>query len=457
MKEINSTSKYIKPARENKIFYAASVVFLFSLFILPQYFGIPFPMFDFTMLRIMIIVLLLMILGDRDRRNDFVKVITNYRYSLVLVPYLIVIGYTMVLRVDINAFLNPFLEIVAMYLLIYTVKYSLGLEKTINLIVGFTYVIAILGMVEFVIGRSPFSYLETISGIYTGQFIRSGHYRIMGPCNHSLGYGLMLVAITPISCIDIKEKNVNILKHPMLMILLLANVFFTGSRSTLSVFVVEIFLLFLFSSNIVKKKAILIFGIVLSVVAVYVIAFNQTSVAQYIMLQITTILDEIFGTELSVQYGASIAALSSSSNYREQLMSIFTLDWLNPFLGIGRKRAFASEINGSYIHSVDSFYIAEYIRYAYPGLFTYIMYLGYFIIGMVRRFKSEGGGIHKGLFAAVVCYLINLYWVDSLQTLKYLYIIFVIYIVFVGDEEKLKSFKLERNKIASRYIKKRFD
>lgn len=457
MMEYNFESKYIKSPRENKIFYVVSIVFLFSLFVLPQYFGIPFPMFDFTALRIMIIVLFLLIFGDRDRRNDFIRIIANYRYSLVLVPYLMVTGYTMILRVDINAFLNPFLEIVAMYLLIYVIKYSLGIEKTINLLVAFTYLIAILGMIEFVVGRSPFSYLETISGIYTGEFIRSGHYRIMGPCNHSLGYGLMLVAVTPVSCIDIKEKSVNILKHPMLLVLLLANVFFTGSRSTLGVFIIEIFLLFLFSDNSVKKKAILIFGMVLALAAVYVIVFNKSSVSQYIMLQITTISDEIFGTDWSVQYGASKDALSSSSNYREQLMSIFTLDWLNPFLGIGRKRAFASEINGSYIHSVDSFYIAEYIRYAYPGLFSYIFYLMYFITGMLKKFKQKSSGIYKGLFTAVVCYLINLYWVDSLQTLKYMYIIFVLYIVIAGDEEKLKSFKIERSKVASRYIKKRFD
>lgn len=457
MEEICPNSKYIKPARENKIFYVVSIVFLFSLFVLPQYFGVPFPMFDFTMLRIMIILLFLLILSDRDRRNDFVKVITNYRYSLVLIPYLLVIGYTMVLRVDINAFLNPFLEIVAMYLTIYVIKYSLGIEKTINILVGFTYLIAILGMVEFVMGRSPFSYLETISGIYTGQFIRSGHYRIMGPCNHSLGYGLMLVSITPIVCIDIKEKCVNILKHPFLMILLLANVFFTGSRSTLSVFIVEIFLLFFFSDNYTKKKSIIIFGMVLSVVTVYVMVFNNSTIAQYIMLQLTTIIDEIFGTDFSLSYGASKDALSSSSNYRDQLASIFTLDWLNPLLGIGRKRAFSSEINGSFIHSVDSFYIAEYIRYAYPGLFAYLLYIGYFIVSMVKKFKSKQGGIYKGLFVAAVCYLINLYWVDSLQTLKYIYIIFVIYIIYAGDEEKIQVVKIERNKIDSKYIKKRFD
>ena len=63
---------------------------------------------------------------------------------------------------------------------------------------------------------------------------------------------------------------------------------------------------------------------------------------RYILLQITSILDELLGTELAVQFGADLTALSSSSNYRDQLKYIFTVDWLNPLLGLGRKRSLNS-------------------------------------------------------------------------------------------------------------------
>ena len=122
------------------------------------------------------------------------------------------------------------------------------------------------------------------------------------------------------------------------------------------------------------------------------------------MLQITSILDELLGTELAVQFGADLTALSSSSNYRDQLKYIFTVDWLNPLLGLGRKRSFKSEINGSFIESVDNFYIAEYVRYAYPGMITYLLFLGSMIAGDVykrqgvtlrRRLHSNNVTMHK--------------------------------------------------------------
>ena len=129
------TSKYIKPAREEKIFEKTVVFFLFSLFVMPQYFGLPTPLFDFTLL---------------------------------------------------------------------------GVEKTVRYLLGFLYLMTILGVVEYAMGRSPFSYLETIKGIYTGRFIRSGNYRIMSSCTHSLGYGLLLVAVAPLSCFDYRKNEVNV-------------------------------------------------------------------------------------------------------------------------------------------------------------------------------------------------------------------------------------------------------
>ncbi len=65
------TSKYIKPAREEKIFEKTVVFFLFSLFVMPQYFGLPTPLFDFTLLRMMLILVLFMIIYDDERKVAF--------------------------------------------------------------------------------------------------------------------------------------------------------------------------------------------------------------------------------------------------------------------------------------------------------------------------------------------------------------------------------------------------
>lgn len=440
-------SKYVKPAREIKVFQWIAVAFLFSLFVMPQYFGLPFPLFDLTLLRIMIIVVTLMIVAEDKRKREFVDIIVSSGFTKALLPYLIVLVYTMVLRVDVNALLNPFIELYSLYLLVYIIQYSLGVDKTIKYLLVFCYILTFLGVIEFAMGRSPFSYLETIKGIYTGRFVRSGHYRIMSSAGHSLGYGLMLVLMTSFACYNQKEDTVDIFAHFPLLVLLALNVFLTGSRSTLGVFVIEIILMFLVSSIYNKKKFLLICVVLVIALAMFLVVFQKTSIGSYMMLQITTILDEILGTEWSVKYGANPSALGSSSNYRAQLKYIFTLDWLNPVLGLGRKRTFAAEINGSYIHSVDNFYIAEYIRYAYPGLLCFLIFIGYFFVGLVKKGFSEKSALAKILLVGCICYGINLLWVDSLQTLKYLYVMFAIYIAMLTEQKtKNKQETLQKSK-----------
>jgi hypothetical protein len=162
-------------------------------------------------------------------------------------------------------------------------------------------------------------------------------------------------------------------------------------------------------------------------------------------------IDTVFGTEYSLMFGGNTDALSSSSNYRAQLKYIFTVSWLNPILGIGRKRSFSSEINGSYIESIDNFYIAEYVRYAYPGLIAYAFFLIYYLIGMIKRSISEADAVYKAVFVGTVFYLINLNWVDSLQTLKYMYIWVAIFICM----ERNRQTNSQKMTFKSKYIKAR--
>lgn len=367
-------SQYCKKEQQTSM-YGISVTFLFTLFVMPQYFGLPTPAFDLTFLRIMIVILVLAMLNKNERKQNFLDVLRDFKLGRFLIPYLIVITYTMVLRADINAFLNPFIEIVSFFLLIYVMKYEVGPVKTFQILRVFMYILAILGIIEFVIGRSPFSFLETIKGIYTGRFVRNGHYRIMGPAIHSLGYGLMLMCMIPFVCYDEKKEEISLFHRPVLLCLLFLNILLTGSRSTLAVFALEIVLvIFVSSKQVLKRTFLLLIVFVLGVILLELLIYN-TSIGQYVMLQFTCVLDEVFGTSYSVAYGADPNALGSSSNYRDQLKYIFQLDWMNPFLGIGRKRSFSAEINGSYVRSVDDFYIAEFIRYAYPGLISYALWL----------------------------------------------------------------------------------
>jgi hypothetical protein len=276
----------------------------------------------------------------------------------------------------------------------------------------------------------------------------------MGPSSHSLGYGLILVTMVPILCYDIEKEEINILKHKLLLLMTAANIFFTGSRSTLSVFILELIILAFLSTKTNKKRLILIGSLFITAFTITLILLQHTSIAQYILLQITSVLDELMGTTYSVRYGADLNALGSSSNYRNQLIYIFKVDWLNPMLGIGRERSFSCEINGSYIRSVDSFYIAEFIRYAYPGMIFYIAYLLYFLLRMLKNSIKQKSQISRMLLTGSLCYCINLLWLDSLQTLKYLYVLFAIFCCLPANDTVDTKVKVQGTKIlSSKYIK----
>ncbi len=446
-------SKYIKPTRENKIFYAVSVFFFFNMFVMPQYFGIPFPFFDLTILRIGLLMVLFMILANVRRAHEFWDIVKNSKFTVALIPYIIVLGYTMVLRADINAFLNPFIEILILYLMIYIIREALGIEKTIKIILFFCYILLILGIEEYFTQETPFAYLETLDGIYTGGFVRSGSYRVMSSFSHSLGYGLFLTLFFPFAAYDIKNQKINIGARPGLELLFLINVFFTGSRSTQGLFFLELALLFVFLDKESKKKFLFGMLIFVSVSAVLLTALQKTSFGNYILLQITTLVDSTFGTSFSVKFGGNIQALNSSSNYREQLVNIFKIKWLNPLLGIGRKRGFSAVINGAFIRSIDNFYIAEYVRYAYPGLCFYIVFLLYWAIRVIKNIISEkNNDLVKVISVSVGCYLLCLKWVDSLQTLKYLYLVFAIFYCYAENVNKMKE---SQSDTEEGYIKKR--
>ena len=98
-------SKYVKTKQGRNAMRGISILFFFTMFVMPQYFGLPFPVFDLTMLRIMLLVVLLIIFTDRQRKDEFAHLIIEEKCGKFLLPYLFVLVYTMVLRADPNAFI----------------------------------------------------------------------------------------------------------------------------------------------------------------------------------------------------------------------------------------------------------------------------------------------------------------------------------------------------------------
>ncbi len=417
-----------------------SAVFLFTLFVLPQYFGIQVGGYDLTALRIMAILFLIYIIESRERFQKFISIIDKAPFKLCMFFYLCVLAYTAVLRINVNTILQTVIEFTCLFIVSYIILEIYGVEDFIALIMKFLYVLTILGIVEFFMKQTPFAYLEAIPGLYTGGFIRSGVYRVMGPCNHSLGYGLLLITVFPMVCLNVVTNKLSIMHRPILCILIIINIFMTGSRSTLAVFFLELFLLFIFSERKQKKAIILGLSVILLISGAYISMFLNTEVAQYIMRQVCSVFDSIFDTQYAANFGADMKRLADSARTRELTLQIFNLDWLNPLLGRGLKRGVTVVIDGWAITSVDNFYVCQYIRFAYPGLVLYGLFIIITVVGILKEAIRKKSGIKMVLFISIVAYFVNLWFLDTLQTLKYVYIQFAIYVAVIIKENALDPY-----------------
>lgn len=399
-------------------------------YLMPQYFGLDIG-YDITCTRLANIVIIFYMLLNPKIFTHFCKTIFECVLTVPLVMYLFVAAYTMVFRADINAFFLVFLEVLTLYMLIYGIRYVVGYKRAVKWTIFCAYFLSIYGLIEYVCGFSLFlKFLRTVPTAVINTY-RSGHYRIMGPCGHPLAYGLLLLLFIAIACIDIERDEIYLFKRPVLIVLLMINVLLTGSRSTLGIAGMEMVIILLCSKRANIKKSLLICLGMLALLGAFLLVAYKTSIGRYILMQITSVIDQVFDTELAANFGADMATLNNSESYRQYLPKIFTLDWLNPLLGRGVKRGFGAEFDGVYIHSIDNYYVQQYVKYAYPGLISYILFMlvtAGTMIYSIRKYKS---GICRLLFIAVVCYFFNLWWLDALQTLKFVYIFIAIFYAFI--------------------------
>lgn len=411
-----------------KLLFGIFTFFFISSIVMPQYFGLDIG-YDITCVRFSNIMFVLYIIFSPKIMRHFLQTTLRCEIFYPLCLYLMVAGYTMVLRVDINAFFLVFFEIFSLFMMIYGIRYVIGYRRAVKWVIGCSYFLGIYGLIEFVCGRSIFlQFLATVETTVKNSY-RSGQYRIMGPCGHSLGYGMVLLLLIAFACIDFEKNEVFLFKRPVLLGILYVNVFLTGSRSTLGIAVLELFLIVLFSNRRNQKKSL--FYILFSVMgAVFVLLLiYKTNLGQYLMGQIVSVVDEILGTEYASNFGVEVERLQDSTEYRKVLPKIFTLDWLNPILGRGRDFG-GAEIEGVFIHSIDNYYVSQYIKYAYPGLVTYVVFMIVLMVVLLRSLLSKKNMMPvttKVVLIGCVLYFVNLWWVDSLQTLKYVYMVVAIF------------------------------
>jgi hypothetical protein len=412
---------------------------------MPQYFGIDIG-YDITCTRLAIILLALYVLFNLKILLVFIDSVYKCILTIPLFAYLFVAGYTMIFRVDVNAFMMVFLEILTFYILLFGIRYVIGVIRSIKIILFCAYFLGFYGLLEYVAGHSL--YLQFLSTVPNGvsNVYRSGHYRIMGPCGHPLGFGLLLLLFLAIACYDLERDEIFLFKRPLLLVVLFLDIFLTGSRSTLGLAVIELGIILLFSGKDNIKKALTILAITVIFVALFLFLNRNNSLGRYLIMQIASVIDTALGTRYSELFGAEIGRLESSEEYREYLPKIFGLDWLNPILGRGVKRGLSVEFvdpDGSpvYIHSIDNYYVAQFIKYAYPGMISYIVFIAVSIVTLFRNGLRYKCSLFVLIGISVSIYFLNLWWVDALQTLKFLYVYLALTLGAIGHMKRLASEK----------------
>jgi len=422
-----------------KLLYFLYAFLIIALIVMPQYFGIHIGI-DLTCTRFANIFILLYMIFNKPILTHFIKTSLRCEVLIPLGCYLFVAFYTMVFRTDFKAFFLVFIEILTFFMMVYGIRYVVGVKKTIKWILGCAYFLSVEGLVEYAYGQSIYlKFLATMPTIVNNGY-RSGHYRVMGPCGHSIGYGLFLLLFTAIACLDYEKNKFYIFKRPVLLCLLLINVLLTGSRSTLGLVILLLAIIFIFSDIVCKKKSILIAtGLLIGLVSILVI-FKNTSFARYILGQMMSVVDQVFDTNYAEAYGIDVTTLENSTEYRKSLPLIFTLDWLNPLVGRGNNFS-GAEINGVYIRSIDHFYVSQYIKYAYPGLFSYVFYLVVAAVILVRDWIKTRSYLVLVVLVGLGVYFLNLWWVDALQTLKIAYLFMALYYAFIFNQRDSKKKK----------------
>ncbi len=397
---------------------------IFGVFFMPDYFGIKIG-FALHTQRLVLILIWFCIFRNRSRKMDFLYTIRAFPHNRLIFAYLAVCLYTALLRGDVGTFLYPLFDnILLFYTMVYLLKNDITLSEMIAYILKFAWILCILGIFEYIFKFSIFAKMEVIPGMYSGMAYRDGVFRITGPAHHPIGYGLFLLIVFPLSCWDRSKQEINLFHKPLFLILVGINIYLTGSRSSLGLFGLEAVVLLLVSAKERVRLNILIVGYTTIIFLGVSLLFYQTAPMQAIWSAITKSIDGAFGTSLSEMLGFDKSAVMDSTLYRKELPKIFRLDWLNPLLGRGSSYNFSWVSNGYWIQSIDNFYVKQYIAIAYPGLITFVLMSAAFLWDMLRSLVRYPDPLLKLSLIICACYFINLWWVDSLGTLDYVFCLF---------------------------------
>lgn len=409
--------------------------YLFSVFVLPQYFGIPLPGFAFTAQRIMLVCLLVAISTNRKRADAFSISNTGPMGGHILTASLFVFVSlaTAILRSSPKSFLNFFADaLLPMMLMTYLAANVFTLKELLKFFKVALIVVCITCYLDaLVLHKNPYDFIHTIKSVEGGSTWRADSYRVAAMTSHPIGLGMYFIMMAPLMCIDADKRVVNIAKNWGTLLLVCGGVLLTGSRMPQATFALELFILFLLTEKSVKRAMapyVVVFG-TLAVLSIILLR-NESHIRRYVILNLYQVIDSVFGTELVLdEFGYWQWALTASStDYRSLLPRLFFSNDYDPLLGLGvsndRINNIDIVIEGRSIVSIDNFYVLQYLQFAWPGLITIVIMFAYMLIECTVGMLRKRSVVCRMLLVSFVLYFINLWFVADLGTFKYAFSLF---------------------------------
>ena len=376
-----------------------------------------------TLPRILLVIAYVWILFMPDIQREFIALAKKCNYNMAIIVYLLVCLYTAIFRRDINTFFGFFVDcFFVFYLFLYILEYYISIDNFMQMLTACIYIVCILGLIEF------FTEFNIFTEVFIGEAnaieasYRDSVLRICGPYGHPLAYGMVLILFFPLTCYSYEENSINIFKNKILFILVILNMFATGGRSGIGLFGLELILLYMFTSKQYKGAAFLnIVAIIGILVCIGSVLYN-TELVQYCLRQLSYVVDELLGTNMSLLYGGD-SSISASSIARERIWKIFYDNSLNPWLGKGTSSIGSYQIDNWLVTSIDNFYVRTYISFGVFGVIAvFILFFGFLFKNFFEFIKTKNSGLLICLIS-VGLYMINLLYVDELATFKYFFLI----------------------------------
>lgn len=409
-------------------------VYMISFLIVPNYFALFIPGIPLlSMQRVIVVIILLLIIAKKNILNAFLNSIRTISIaeSSAFISIMILMLCTGVIN-GMNNFFNPLFDWTVAFLLfrfMYTRYFSLN--EILNIIKKIIKILCICGLIEFVFHFNIFTVLDTgVSGLNYGALMRGDSLRICTAFGHPLSYSLMLNMFFPLLCYNTEKKKINLLQNKGLFVLVCVNIILTGSRSGIAVFIAEAICMYLFTNRKYYSNLVFYSFVAVVLTGMVIMIASDTSFVQNVIRTLMYVIDELFGTEYAVNFGG-VREVANSSKYREALWKIFDMENYQTLFGKGNSVVLNAIIDGFFVESIDNYYVNAYLRFGILGLLALIwLFLVYVVKLFTRIVKKENASLAILGLTILIGYIISLFVVDELGTMRYMMIVLSILSIF---------------------------